>query len=252
MSLVTVTYPLPDVVLVTLNRPPKRNALSAEMLTQLSTALTKVAARDGVRAVVLTGADPAFCAGLDLTEVGADAHSFSGQSLEPLEALAVPVIAAVNGDAITGGLEIALACDFRIASDRARFADTHVRVGVVPGWGLSYRLPAAIGQSWARQMSFTGNFIDAAVALRIGLINEVVPHEALLPTAISLAQDIASTEPDTLTALRGLYDLVATGTAADGRNAESRTSDTSLTMADPQGFAARRAALLQRSKQQTS
>jgi enoyl-CoA hydratase len=209
MPLVTVTA-ADGVAVVTLNRADARNALSAALLRELVEACAFLGADDGVRAVVLTGADPAFCAGLDLRELGRGEPGLLGSDVVgALTGMGKPVIGAVNGPAVTGGLELALACDFRIASDRARFADTHARVGIVPGWGLTVRLPLLIGTGWARQMSCTGNYVDAATALRIGLVNDVVAHDALLDTAVALGRDIASCDAAALGEIRRLYDEVA-------------------------------------------
>ncbi len=151
--------------------------------------------------IVLTGADPAFCAGLDLTELGEPDSPLRGAAGGPvLPGLTKPLIGAINGVAVTGGLELALACDFLVASDRARFADTHARVGIQPGWGLTVALPEAIGFRRAREMSGTGNFIDAHTALTWGLVNHVVPHEDLLSFAHRLAADAASTDQDAMRA----------------------------------------------------
>lgn len=226
------------VALVTLNRPQARNALSRALLAELGAAFTALRADDSVRAVVLTGADPGFCAGVDLKEVAAGAAGGSagaaggsapvtgaGSGQDAVTAMlevGKPVIGAVNGVTVTGGLEVALACDFRVASERARFADTHARVGVMPGWGLTVRLPQAVGFAWARQMSFTGNYVDAALALRIGLVNEVVPHEELRPRALALAADAATIEPVDLAGIREMYRVTEAGTAADGFANETR------------------------------
>ena len=161
------------------------------------------------------------------------------------------MIGAINGVAVTGGLELALACDFRVASERARFADTHARVGIVPAWGMTARLSQAVGQAWARQMSFTGDFVDAALALRIGLVNEVVPHDRLLPRAVELAQSIATTVPETLRRIREIYDIIRDGTGADGIRAELETAGQGLALADPAGLAERRRALMDRGRAQT-
>ena len=144
---------------------------------------------------------------------------------------------------------MALACDFRIASDRARFADTHSRVGVVPGWGLTARLPQAVGQSWARQMSFTGDYVDAQTALRFGLVNQVVAHDQLLATAVGLAASIASTNEQTQQKVRGIYDLVRDGTGGAGLAAELEAGE-ELRLAAPEDFAARKEALFERSRNQ--
>ena len=166
------------------------------MLAALRDAVAGLDGRADVRAIVLTGADPAFCAGLDLTELGQPGGPLSGTGGRgALPRLRTPLIGAINGAAVTGGLELALACDFLVASDRARFADTHARVGVMPGWGLTVALPEAVGLRRAREMSATGNFITAPTALAWGLVNHVVPHEELLGFARGLAVDIASAYP---------------------------------------------------------
>jgi enoyl-CoA hydratase/carnithine racemase len=186
------------VATVTLNRPEARNALSPELLDALPDAIGTCEAREDVDVVVLTGADPAFCAGIDLKYLGStgiDGASVTGDLTgEPFPATTKPIIGAVNGPAVTGGLELALACDFLVASERARFADTHARVGIMPGWGLTVRLAEAVGQRRAREMSTTGNFIDAATALSWGLVNHVVAHDELMPTVWKLAADIASND----------------------------------------------------------
>src|SRR2546427_2101957 len=172
-----------------LNRPAARNALSAELITRLSAALAQAEADDGVAAVVLTGTDPAFCAGLDLREVGTggiDLGFVLDLERSPwwvLGAMRTPVIGAVNGPAITGGLELALQCSFLVASERAAFGDTHARVGVHPGGGLTGLLPQAIGLRRAREMSFTGNFVTATEAERIGLVTHPAAPRAPPPTA---------------------------------------------------------------------
>lgn len=191
------------VATITLNRPAARNALSREVLRTLPRVVRACDERDDVAAIVLTGADPAFCAGLDLKELGAGELSDEvapsgrgdGHRRGPLPITSVPVIGAVNGVAVTGGLELALACDLLIASERARFADTHARVGIMPGWGLTVLLPQAVGLRRARQMSVTGNYVDADTALAWGLVNEVVAHDELLTRCGELARDVASNDP---------------------------------------------------------
>lgn len=190
------------VAVVTLNRPERRNALSAALLTGLRASLAELGADAAVRAIVLTGADPAFCAGLDLTELGQPGGPLSSAVSGPaLPVLSKPLIGAVNGAAITGGLELALACDFLIASERASFADTHARIGIMPGWGLTVQLPAAVGLRRARQMSATGNFVGARTALEWGLVNHVVPHPELLDFTVRLAGDAASSDPAAVQAI---------------------------------------------------
>ncbi|MGW6458331.1 enoyl-CoA hydratase [Streptomyces sp. NPDC055078] len=181
------------VATLTLNRPRVRNALNAELIRAMRRDLAELNRDPDIDAIVLTGADPAFCAGLDLGELGDNGLGFGAGEGEPVPAgrswapLAKPVIGAVNGPAVAGGLEIALNCDFLIASERAAFADTHARVGVMPGWGVSVLLPERVGFAMARRMSLTGDQVTAAEALRIGLVTEVVAHGELLPSALRVA-----------------------------------------------------------------
>lgn len=207
---------------VTLNRPGARNALSTALAGALAGALREAEADPAVDVVVVTGADPAFCAGLDLKELGQGARVPTGgdavaaSPFSALWAMSKPVIGAINGACVTGGLELALACDFLVASERARFGDTHGRVGFTPAGGMSVFLPQAVGLRRARELSFTGNLVDAAEAYRIGLVNHVVPHDELLPTALRLAADIVSCDQDAVRANKRLYDegsLLAPGEA---------------------------------------
>ena len=200
---------------VTLNRPEARNALSSEVLRALTTRLGEADGSDHVDVVILTGADPAFCAGLDLKELGSSARNLASGSDRsagegnrpqgPFPHMTKPVIGAINGVAITGGFELALNCDFLVASERAKFGDTHARVGVMPGWGLTVLLPQAIGVRRAREMSFTGNFVGAAEALELGLVNHIVAHADLLPTARQLALDIIGNDQPGVRQIRRTY-----------------------------------------------
>jgi len=216
------------VATLSLNRPEARNALDSELLAALPRAMTRIDGDDGVDVVVLTGADPAFCAGLDLKELGSSGGNLGGRSTGgarrrgPFPPMTKPVIGAVNGPAVTGGFELALNCDFLVASERARFGDTHARVGIQPGWGLAVLLPQAIGVRRAREMSFTGNFMDAEEALRLGLVNHVVPHDDLLPFCLRLAADIVSADVAAVRRLRQTYAEVADATVAGGWEAEAR------------------------------
>jgi enoyl-CoA hydratase len=198
---------------LTLNRPEAMNALSAALRRALAEAVAELAAEPSVRVLILTGAGRAFCAGLDLKELGAagGAPALGGAAVaaDPVAALAGfagPVIAAVNGAAVTGGFELALACDVILASEEARFADTHARVGVLPGWGLSQRLPRLIGPGRAKELSLTGNFLGARQAEAWGLVNRVLPAGQLLPAARALARDMLSALPDMLPAMKRLID----------------------------------------------
>jgi enoyl-CoA hydratase len=195
---------------LTLNRPEAMNALSAALRRALAEAIAELAAEPSVRVLVLTGAGRAFCAGLDLKELAAGgAPALGGAAADPVRALAGfagPVIAAVNGAAVTGGFELALACDVVLASEEARFADTHARVGVLPGWGLSQRLPRLVGPGRAKELSLTGNFLGARQAEAWGLVNRVLPADGLLPAARALARDMLTAVPDMLPAMKRLID----------------------------------------------
>jgi enoyl-CoA hydratase len=210
-----------DVAVLTLNRPERRNALTAGLMVALAATMAELDADSGVGAVVLTGSDPAFCAGLDLAEL-----STSGENLRvdatgrPWPRLRTPVIGAINGPAVTGGLELVLHCDFAIASEQAAFADTHSRVGVMPGWGLSMLLPQAIGLRRAKQMSFTAAYVRADEALAWGLVNRVVPHADLRPEAIALAQAICANDRAAVPTLLTLYDDNADDQIASGLRRE--------------------------------
>jgi enoyl-CoA hydratase len=195
---------------ITLNRPDKLNALSKELRGELTEAID-AEGRAGSRVLILTGAGRAFTAGLDLKEIGAQGRDQSavGGSADPVAAIGRfegPVIAAVNGVAVTGGFEIALACDLILASEEARFADTHARIGLLSGWGLSTRLSRRIGIGRAKELSLSGNFLDARTAERWGLVNRVVPAAELLPQARQLARDMLSCLPHMLVAYKRLID----------------------------------------------
>jgi len=206
---------------ITLNRPEARNALSSEVLRALPAAMREADGRDDVDVLILTGADPAFCAGLDLKELGSTAGNLGGTERTgadgspnadgvrgPFPPLSKPLIGAINGVAVTGGFELALNCDFLVASEQAKFGDTHARVGVMPGWGLTVLLPQAIGVRRAREMSFTGNFLSAEEALRWGLVNHVVAHDELLPFTRRLAADIAGNDQPGVRQIRRTYAAV--------------------------------------------
>jgi enoyl-CoA hydratase len=200
---------------VTLNRPQAMNALNRALRKRLAEVMRVVDADDDVRAVILTGAgERAFTAGLDLKELGSEAGALgSANATDPadnpvkaIELCRKPVIGAINGVAITGGFELALACDVLLASDQARFADTHARVGVMPGWGLSQKLSRMIGVSRAKELSLTGNFLGAEQAEAWGLVNRVVKPEELMPQARQLALDMLSVIPEMLTNYLKLID----------------------------------------------
>jgi enoyl-CoA hydratase len=195
---------------LTLNRPEARNALGGELIRALYGALVAADRDDDVRVVVLTGTDPAFCAGVDLKEAARDGAAYFTQyddsnCITQVARMRTPVIGAVNGATFTGGLEIALGCDFLVASERAVFADTHARVGVLPGGGMTARLPHLVGWANARRMSMTGEVVDAQRALRMGLVSEVVPHDELLSRSVALAQAVAEVAPEVLGPVKEMY-----------------------------------------------
>jgi enoyl-CoA hydratase len=215
------------VATITLNRPRARNAISSELLVRLGEAMAAIEASDEICAAILTGADPAFCAGVDLRELGRETsvlRATPSGSNSPWPPVSKPVIAAVNGPAVTGGLELVLNCDIVICSERAVFADTHARVGVLPGWGLSVLLPLAVGRSRARQMSFTGDFLPAAQALTAGLVSEVVRHENLLGRAREIAGAIVGNDARAVRALLASYRQVEAEVVAGGFAAEEQAA----------------------------
>ena len=214
------------VATVTMNRPDALNALSVELRQAIVETFKHLRDDAETEVIILTGAGRAFTVGLDLKELGGEVVGSKEATVKDTDVgkavaqVGKPVIGAVNGFAITGGFEIALMCDFIIASTKARFADTHARVGVVPGWGLSQRLPRLIGINRAKELSLTGNFLDAETARDWGLVNRVVSDEALLPTCQQLAMDITSTEPVTRGEIRRIMDEGWHATLAEGMNIE--------------------------------
>jgi enoyl-CoA hydratase len=200
---------LGGVMTVTFDRPNARNALTLAMRRRLEELCATVDQDEGVQVVVITGTDPAFCAGADVKEIAALGAS-------------KPVIGAVNGPCITGGLEIALSCDFLIASDHARFADTHARLGVLPRWGMSALLPRAVGVRRAKELSATGVVIDAAEAHRIGLVNHVVPHDQLGQRLDELIQGVLQSKSDAVAATFGLYEEGQSLSQAEALKLEAR------------------------------
>jgi len=260
MSDDTVLLEIEDrVATVTLNRPQAMNALSKALRERLYQVMRQVDEDDSVRAVILTGAgERAFTAGLDLKELGSEpgalgAANAKGADENPVKAIEVcrkPVIGAINGVAITGGFEVAIACDVLIASTNARFADTHARVGIVPGWGLSQKLSRMIGISRAKELSFTGNFLDAATAKDWGLVNHVVEPEELLPLARKLAADMASIDPAFLANYKRLIDDGYAATFGDGMALEARISSAANSQVTPAEVEARRAGVQARGRGQ--
>ncbi len=202
---------------VVLNRPQKLNTLSIALRRELAQAVQQLEADPAVRVLVLTGAGRAFTAGLDLDEWSAApaAGAWEHSAAAAIEAFSGPVIGAINGLAVTGGLELALACDLLLASSDARFADTHTKVGLLPGWGGSVRLQQRIGPHRAKELAFTGRFFTAPEALAWGLVNRVVAPEQLRPEAEALAREILANDPAGVVAYKRLLNDEAGMTLAE-------------------------------------
>jgi enoyl-CoA hydratase len=237
---VLITETVNNITTVTLNRPEHLNALSHELRQAITRAFIDLKNNADTKVIILTGAGRAFSAGLDLKELGRTglAHEKpegTGQSIgkttdlqTAIRSVGKPVIGAINGFAITGGFEIALMCDILIASTNARFADTHVRMGVVPGWGLSMRLSQLIGVSRAKELSFTGNYLNAETAEKWGLVNRIVGPDELLPHCQQLARDICSVDQATLKTVHELIDFGCEHTLGEGL-VEEKTRNSSQT-----------------------
>jgi len=254
-----VEKPFDGVAVVTFNRPEAMNALSKALRAALNQAIRELDADDAVKVIVLTGAgERAFTAGLDLKELGTDPLGMgAANATTPDEnpALAVlasrkPIIGAINGVAITGGFEVALACDVLICSTNARFADTHARVGITPGWGLSQKLSRAIGPYRAKELSLTGNFLTAQQAYDWGLVNRVVEPADLMPTALKLAGEMASIEGDMLITYKAMIDDGYALPMGEGLRLEHDRSVVHNAEVTPEMVEARRAAVQARGRSQ--
>jgi enoyl-CoA hydratase len=213
-----------SILLVQINRPKALNALNTAVLTEFSKLFDELAQNRSVRAVVLTGAgEKAFIAGADIGEMSTLSKSqalefaLRGQAVtRKLEALPVPVIAAVNGFALGGGCEMALGCDFIIASERAVFGQPEVTLGLTTGFGGAVRLAEFVGWPMARDLIYTGRRIKADEALRIGLVNKVVDAARLIPEALELAEQIAANSPVAVKAMkRAMTDIRSKASVAD-------------------------------------
>lgn len=191
---------------LTLNRPEKLNAFTSGMLQGLVAALDECDARDDVRAVILTGAGRGFCSGGDIGGMGAEQdnrpHVTKHRIANEIQAFPKrmarfekPIMAAVNGPAAGGGMDLALACDFRVAGTSARFAETYGKIGLLPGGGGAYFLPRIVGKGRALELLLTAEFIDAETALEIGLVNHVFPDDELMAATVRIATRIASMPP---------------------------------------------------------
>jgi enoyl-CoA hydratase len=188
---------------ITINRPKALNALNKQAVQEISSRLDEAEEDETVKVIVITGAgDKGFCVGLDLKSVkgisAVDGMNLSlrGQKLtKKIEELRKPVIAAINGYALGGGLEMAMSCDLRIASDNARMGQTELNVGLIPGWGGTQRLPRLVGRAMAKELIFTAKMIDAKTAKQLGLLNEVVPPDELKSAVKKFAAELLTKPP---------------------------------------------------------
>ncbi len=189
-----------EIAVITLNRPERRNAINQALLVQLYDSIDKVAQDKAIKAAVITGSGKAFCSGIDLaclaTDNLFDPRGDGSDMPDVFAACHKPIIGAVNGHSITGGFELALNCDFLIASENAVFADTHAKVGIHPGWGMTQMLQQAVGQRMAKQFSLTCAFISAEKALSCGLVNEVLSADTLMNRALEISQQICHVNYD--------------------------------------------------------
>ncbi len=249
------------VATVTLNRPQQMNALSAALRLAIGRAFRELQDDGEVHVVVLTGAGRAFCAGMDLAELSAGSSGETGhetsvvgqeEMAEGIASFEGPIIAAVNGHAITGGFELALACDLIVAAEQAKFADTHARVGMLPGWGLSQKLPRLIGVARAKEVSFSGNSINATLACEWGLVNRVVAADELVPAAQALARDMASCVPHVLVGYKKLIDEGLAMSLPDALAYERAAGVESAKAVSSAEVSARRAAVQARGREQSA
>ncbi len=199
------------VALLRLNRPDSMNAISRQLRKDFIAAFESCIDDPNIRVMVITGNGKAFCAGFDLKELGSGnsdsaADEVTNDMARIMERFQGPIIGAINGHAVTGGFELALACDVLLASENARFADTHALVGILAGWGLSQRLPRMIGLSRAKELSFTGRPLFAQQAYEWGLVNHVYPADQLLDSAMEMAQAMCACVPNVLVEYKALID----------------------------------------------
>ena len=240
---------------VTLNRPQAMNALSFELRGALADTFVELQQDPDVRVAVLTGAGRAFSAGLDLKELSEAREGSDESQRDPVSAMGCfegPIIGAINGHAITGGFELALACDVLVASTHAVFADTHVRMGVMPGWGLSQKLSRLVGIGRAKEISFTGNFVNAERAAEIGLVTRVVEASDLMSHCLELASDMASCEPEMLNGYKRLIDDGYGMTFAEGIQLERANTFGRLRDQNPEEIGERRKQVTSRGRSQSS
>ena len=227
----TLLFDIADgIATITVNRPDKLNALNATVITELGELVEKARSDAAIKAVILTGAGgKAFVAGADISELGqcdvANAERLSrvgSRIFRAYETLSKPVLAAVNGFALGGGCELAMACHVRIASENAKFGQPEVKLGTSPGYGGTVRLPRLIGRGRATELLLTGGMIDAAEAYRIGLVNRVVPQDQLIAETVKLAKAMIETGPVAVAACLSMVDRQEHMTLDDALEAETK------------------------------
>lgn len=226
------------VATLTLNRPAALNSLNRALRTALVATLAEMDARDDVRVIILTGTGRAFCAGLDVKELGQSGHNVTenvdgGDMGSAITGLRKPIIAAINGLAVTGGFEITLACDIVLAARSAFFQDTHAKIGLLPGWGLSQRLPRAIGPYRAKEISLSARRVPAEEAAALGFVTRVVADDDLLPAARAVALAIAQWPADHIGRIKSLIDRgyeMSLGEALRFEAEEARASNAQVTL----------------------
>ncbi len=242
---------------LTLNRPGVMNALSLQLMNAVADAFEDLAADSETGVVILTGAGRAFCAGLDLKELGTKNPALDDDSGLSQVTAAIfrkiygfdrPIIGAINGPAVAGGFELALMCDILYASTQARFADTHARVGFIPGGGLSQILPRIIGPGRAKEISFTGNYLSAEQAEKWGLVNRVLPPDELMPACRALAKDILSCVPEVIKGYKRLIDQGLNTTLAQGLCMETDAFLEHARQVSAESIAGRRQAVIKRGR----
>ncbi|SMH54760.1 enoyl-CoA hydratase [Mesorhizobium australicum] len=226
------------VATLTLNRPAALNSLNRALRTALVATLAEMDARDDVRVIILTGTGRAFCAGLDVKELGQSGHNVTenvdgGDMGSAITGLRKPIIAAINGLAVTGGFEITLACDIVLAARSAFFQDTHAKIGLLPGWGLSQRLSRAIGPYRAKEISLSARRVPAEEAAALGFVTRVVADDDLLPAARAVALAIARWPADHIGRIKSLIDRgyeMPLGEALRFEAEEARASNAQVTL----------------------
>ena len=225
---VDVTYPDDGVALVTINRPEALNALNGDQLRALLDTLSRLAEDGGVRVVVLTGEGRAFAAGADIKEMlqmdVAEASAWGAlghDCARLLETMSQPTVAAINGFALGGGCELALACDLRYASSDAKIGQPEIAVGVIPGWGGTQRLARVAGVGFAKELILTGRAADADEALRRGLVNAVFEPDELIERVLEVARSLAAKSPLALAAAKASVNRALQGDVEEGHAAEA-------------------------------